>query len=69
MQFKQLDDHFPQVTIFSVIDLTENYTFEAQKEIQSEYYHSDQVSIFSMFYIDMLNKMLMIYKEKITIGM
>ena len=29
-----------------MVDFTENYTFEAQKEIQSEYYHSDQVSIF-----------------------
>ena len=33
-------------TIFSVVDFVENYTFEAQKEIQSDYYHSDQVSIF-----------------------
>ena len=30
----------------SVVDFVENYTFAAQKEIQSEYYHSDQVSIF-----------------------
>ena len=30
----------------SVVDFAENYTFAAQKEIQSEYYHSDQVSIF-----------------------
>ena len=29
-----------------MVDFAENYTFEAQKEIQSEYYHFDQVSIF-----------------------
>ena len=29
-----------------MVDFVENYTFAAQKEIQSEYYHSDQVSIF-----------------------
>ena len=29
-----------------MVDFAENYTFEAQREIQSEYYHSDQVSIF-----------------------
>ena len=33
-------------TIVSVVDFAENYTFPTQKEIQSEYYHSDQVSIF-----------------------
>ena len=37
---------FPPGTILSVVDFAENYTFAAQKEIQSEYYHSDQVSIF-----------------------
>ena len=46
MQFKQSHDVFPRGTIFSVVDFIENYTFEAQKEIQSEYYHYDQVSIF-----------------------
>ena len=29
-----------------MVDFVENYTFEAQTEIQSEYYHSAQVSIF-----------------------
>ena len=29
-----------------MVDFAENYTFEAQKAIQSEYYHSDQVYIF-----------------------
>ena len=29
-----------------MVDFAENYTFFAQKEIQSEYYHFDQVSIF-----------------------
>ena len=33
-------------TILSVVDFTENYTFSPQREIQSEYYHSDQVSMF-----------------------
>ena len=28
-----------------MIDFAENYTFVPQKEIQSEYYHSDQVSM------------------------
>ena len=37
---------FPAGTILFVVDFAENYTFAAQKEIQSEYYHSDQVSIF-----------------------
>lgn len=31
--------------ILTHIDFAENYTFEAQNEIQSMYYHSDQVSI------------------------
>ena len=46
IQFKQSRNVFPVGTIFSVVDFAENYTFQAQKEIQSEYYHSDQVSIF-----------------------
>ena len=29
----------------SVIDFAENYTFVPQKENQSEYYHSEQVSM------------------------
>ena len=29
-----------------MVDFAENYTFEAQKEILSEYYNSGQVSIF-----------------------
>ena len=31
--------------ILSRVDFVENYTFAAQKEIQSEYYHSDQDSM------------------------
>ena len=46
LQFKKSRDVFPRGTIFFLVDFTENYKFEAQKEIQSEYYHSDQVSIF-----------------------
>jgi hypothetical protein len=37
---------FPPGTILSVVYFAENYTFVAQKKIQSEYYHSDQVTIF-----------------------
>ena len=29
-----------------MVDFAENYTFAPQREIQSEYYHSDKVSIF-----------------------
>ena len=29
-----------------MVDFAENYTFSTQKQIQSEYYHFDQVSIF-----------------------
>ena len=29
-----------------MVGFAENYTFAPQREIQSEYYHSDQVSIF-----------------------
>lgn len=29
----------------SIADFVENYTFVAQNEIQSEYYHYDQVSM------------------------
>ena len=46
IQFKQSHVVFPVGTIFSVVDFVENYIFEAQKEIQSEYYHSNEVSIF-----------------------
>ena len=37
---------FPAEIFLSVVDFAEYYTFATQKEIQSEYYHSDQVSIF-----------------------
>jgi hypothetical protein len=30
----------------SIVDFVENYTFAAQKEIHSEYYHSNQFTIF-----------------------
>ena len=43
MQFKKSREFFPPGTILSVIDFVENYTFVPQKQIQSEYYHSDQV--------------------------
>ena len=36
---------FPLETILSVVDFVENYTLQPQNEIQSQYYHSEQVSI------------------------
>ena len=44
--FKQSREVFPPGAILFVVDFTENYTFTAQNEIHSEYYHSDQVTIF-----------------------
>ena len=46
MKFKKSRDVFPQGTNFSVVDFVENYEFEEQKEMHSEYYHPNQVSIF-----------------------
>jgi hypothetical protein len=46
LQFKESREVFPPGTILSVVDFAENYTLAAQKEIQSEYYHSNQVTIF-----------------------
>ena len=43
MQFKTPHENFPTWTILSIVDFAENDTFVAQNEIQSEYYHSDQV--------------------------
>ena len=40
--------HTPR-TILSIVDFAENYTFVAQNEIQSEYYHYDQV--FMLFHV------------------
>ena len=45
MKFNKSREFFPLGTIFSVIDFAENYTYVQQKEIQSEYYHSDQASM------------------------
>ena len=44
-QFKICRDTFPLRTILSVVDFAENYTLQPQNVIQSQYYHSDQVSI------------------------
>ena len=46
LKFKLPREVFPLGTILSVVDFAENYTFATQKEIQSEYYHFDQVTIF-----------------------
>ena len=45
LYFKQSRDVFGKETILFIVDFDENYTFTSQKEIQSEYYHSDHVSI------------------------
>ena len=45
LQLKQSWDVFRKGTILSIVDFAENYTFTLQKEIHSEFYHSDQVSI------------------------
>ena len=44
-QFRICRDIFPLETILSVVDFAENYTLQPQNEIQSQYYHSEQVSI------------------------
>ena len=44
-QFRICRDTFPLETILSVVDFVENYTLQPQNEIQSQYYHLDQVSI------------------------
>src|SRR5712692_8930139 len=44
-QFRICRDTFPLGTILSVVDFAENYTLQPQNEIQSQYYHSDQVSL------------------------
>ena len=44
-QYRNCRDTFPLGTILSVVDFAENYTLQPQNEIQSQYYHSDQVSI------------------------
>ena len=44
-KFRICQDTFPLGTILSVVDFVENYTLQPQNEIQSQYYHSEQVSI------------------------
>lgn len=44
-KFKLCRDTFPLETILSVVEFAENYTLQPQNEIQSQYYHSEQVSI------------------------
>jgi hypothetical protein len=46
IQFKKYLEVFPPGTILFVVDFVENYTFAAKKVIQSEYYHSNQITIF-----------------------
>ena len=40
-----MQDTFPCGTIVSVVDFAKNYTLQPQNEIQSQYYHSEQVSL------------------------
>ena len=58
LEFKNSCEVFEPGTILSVVYFAENYTFSPQREIQSEYYHSDQVSY--MYCIDMLRQALMV---------
>ena len=44
-QFRICWDTFPLEKLLSVVDFVENYTLQPQNEIQSQYYHSKQVSI------------------------
>ena len=44
-QFRICWDTFPLRTILSVVEFVENYTLQPKNEIQSQYYHSEQVSI------------------------
>ena len=44
-QFRACRDTFPIGTILSVVDFVEKYTLQLQNEIQSQYYHLDEVSI------------------------
>ena len=46
LEFKHSREVFEPGTILSVVEFAKNYAFAPQREIQSEYYHSDQVSIF-----------------------
>ena len=46
LEFKHSHEFFEPGTILSVVEFADNYTFAPQREIQSEYYHYDQVSIF-----------------------
>ena len=41
LEFKHSREVFEPGTILSVVDFVENYIVSPQKEIQSEYYHSD----------------------------
>ena len=44
-KFRICRDAFPRGTILSIVDFAENYTLQPQNEIQSQYYHSEQVSL------------------------
>ena len=44
-QFRICRDTFPLGTILSVVEFAKNYTLQPQNEIQSQYFHSEQVSI------------------------
>ena len=44
-QFRICRDTFPLETILSMVEFAENYTLQPKNEIQSQYYHSEKVSI------------------------
>ena len=45
-QFCDSKNCFPPGCILLVVDFSKTYTFAPQKELQGQYYHSEQVAIF-----------------------
>jgi len=45
LQFKELFTSVPYSTLISCVDFSENYSMKVQNEIQSMYWHTEQVSI------------------------
>ena len=52
-KFRICRDTFPRGTILLVVDFAKNYTLQPQNEIQSQYYHSEQVSLMVLSHIGM----------------
>ena len=69
LQFKHSHEIFSAGTILSVVDFAENYTFAAQKIIKVNTIILTKFRYLSMLYIDILNKILMALKSRVTIEM